>query len=126
MTDSEAAAARDPMPGTVVRVPFPYTDAETRQHRPALVVAAAGPEAAGRPLLLWVLMITSAANRGWPDDLDIPDPAAAGLPAPSVIRRAKIATIDRARAEPRGRVDPTTLAAVRAVLAARLGLPGPG
>jgi mRNA interferase MazF len=122
MTGSEAATARDPVPGTVVRVPFPYTDAETRQHRPALVVAGAGPEAGGKPLLLWVLMITSAANRGWPDDLDISDPAAAGLPAASVIRCAKIAIIDRARAEPRGRIDPATLAAVRTALAARLGL----
>lgn len=35
-----------PMPtfeqGEVVRVPFPYTDRETRQHRPALVVSRAG------------------------------------------------------------------------------------
>ena len=36
-------------PGTVVRVPFPYTDAETRQHRPALVIATAGPEAGAAP-----------------------------------------------------------------------------
>jgi mRNA interferase MazF len=116
MPTSEALFA----PGTVVRVPFPYTDAETRQHRPALVVAAAG---SGRePFLLWVVMITSAANRGWPGDVDIPRFADAGLPAASVVRTAKIATIDLARAEPRGRIEPEALAAVRAEIARRLGM----
>jgi mRNA interferase MazF len=104
----------------VVRVPFPYTDAEARQHRPALVVATAGP--GPEPLLLWVLMITSAVNRGWAGDVPIPDAASAGLPAPSVIRTAKIATIDASRAEPRGSVEPATLAAVRGEIARRLAL----
>lgn len=106
--------------GTVVRVPFPYTDAETRQHRPALVVAFAESDA--DPFLIWVVMITSAANRGWPGDIEIPDAAGAGLPAPSLVRTAKIATIEVARAEPRGRIDPATLAAVRGAIGERLGL----
>lgn len=106
--------------GHVVRVPFPYTDAETRQRRPALVVAADGPGDA--PLLLWVLMITSAGHRRWPGDIDIPDLVRAGLPAPSVIRTAKIATIDADRAETLGDIDTTTLAAVRTTLARRLAL----
>ena len=49
-------------PGDVVRVPFPYTDRATRQYRPALVVSKAELEA--RHGLLWVVMITSAENRG--------------------------------------------------------------
>ncbi len=108
-------------PGCVVRVPFPYTDGEARQHRPALVVAQTGP-GEGSGLLLWVLMITSAENRGWSGDVAIPDAAAAGLPAPSVIRCAKIATIDAARAEVRGRVVPETLAEVGARLHAILAV----
>ena len=67
-------------------------------------------------------MITSAANRGWIGDVPIPDTAGSGLPAPSVIRTAKIATIDAARAELRGRVDPATLAAVRGEITRRLAL----
>ena len=115
------AASEPPFPpGAVVRVPLPYTDVEVRQHRPALVVATAGP--GEEPLLLWVLMITSAANRGWAGDVPIPDAAGAGLPAPSVIRTAKIATIDATRAERRGRVEPGTLAAVRGELSRRLAL----
>lgn len=98
-------------PGDVVRVPFPCTDGEATQHRPALVLARTGPGRDG-DLLLWVLMITSAENRGWAGDVAIPDHEAAGLPAPSVIRCAKIATIDAARADMRGRVDSETLATV--------------
>lgn len=109
-----------PVAGAVVRVPFPYTDAETRQHRPALVVATVGP-GSGSPFL-WVLMITSAGNRSWPGDIPIPDAEAAGLPAPSVIRTAKIATIDASRAERRGALDAATLAAVRSALSNHLAL----
>jgi len=102
-------------PGVVVRVPFPYTDRPVRQYRPALVVAAPGPASGAN--LLWVLMITSARNRPWPDDVDIAKPdSGPGLPAPSVVRTQKIATIDAHHAEPIGRIDATTLGRVRANL----------
>lgn len=81
----------------VVKVPFPYTDRPIRQHRPALVIAAGPMEAAHG--LLWVLMITSAENRSWDDDVMITDLGRAGLPAASVIRCAKIATIEAKDAE---------------------------
>jgi mRNA interferase MazF len=47
-------------------------------------------------------MITSASHRRWDGDIEIADTAAAGLPAPSVVRCAKIATIEAAEAEPIG------------------------
>ncbi len=50
--------------------------------------------AAGMPTMLWVLMITSAGNRRWPGDILVSDLPVAGLPAPSVVRIAKIATVD--------------------------------
>lgn len=81
----------------VVKVPFPYTDRPVRQHRPALVVAAGQLEA--NHGLLWVLMITSAENRRWDDDVVVSDLEAAGLPAPSMVRCAKIATIESRDAE---------------------------
>jgi mRNA interferase MazF len=93
-------------PGDVVRVPFPYTDRATRQHRPALVVSA--PQLQARHGLLWVLMITSAENRGWPGDVAIANLNAAGLPVASVVRTAKIATIDARDAEPLGKLTPRT------------------
>ncbi len=78
--------------GDVIKVPFPYTDRSTRQSRPALVVSSS--ELEDTHGLLWVLMITSAENRGWPGDVPINNLADTGLPVPSVIRTAKIATIE--------------------------------
>ncbi len=103
-----------------VRVPFPHTDAEPRQRRPGLVIATSGPDA--EPFLVWVLMITSAAHRRWAGDVEIPDPASIGLLIPSVIRTAKIATLEIARADPLGEIAAETLDAVRAHVAHRLGL----
>ncbi|MBV8536970.1 MAG: type II toxin-antitoxin system PemK/MazF family toxin [Alphaproteobacteria bacterium] len=86
----------------VVRVPFPYTDQPVRQHRPALVIAAGALESDHG--LLWVLMITSAQNRGWQGDVPVSDLERSGLPAPSVVRCAKIATIETRDVQRIGRV----------------------
>lgn len=86
--------------GDIIRVPFPYTDRETRQRRPALVVSD-GPMGEDGALL-WVVMITSAANRPWSGDVPVPDQA--GLPAPSVVRPVKIATIEARHASPIGKL----------------------
>jgi mRNA interferase MazF len=88
--------------GDVVRVPFPYTDRATRQWRPALVVSGGGLGEDGR--LLWVAMITSAENRPWPDDVPFGEAyVEAGLPAPSIIRPCKVATIESGHVEKIGR-----------------------
>jgi mRNA interferase MazF len=87
---------------TIVKVPFPYTDRPVRQRRPALVIASEARDTASG--LLWVLMITSAENRGWFRDVEISDLAASGLPVPSIVRTTKIATIDAADAEKLGRL----------------------
>lgn len=105
--------------GDVVKVPFPYTDRPTRQYRPALVVAAGDLEDAHG--LLWVVMITSAENRRWPGDVAISEPASAGLPAPSVIRTAKIATIEAADAAKLGRLPLALYRQVTSRLSGNLG-----
>ena len=92
--------------GDVIKVPFPYTDRPTRQSRPALVVSTGAIEDAHG--LLWVVMITSAENRRWPGDVTVNNLATAGLPVPSIIRTAKIATIEATDAARLGRV-PTVL-----------------
>lgn len=89
-------------PGDIVRVPFPYTDRNTRQHRPALVVSRGSVGEGG--VLLWVAMITSAENRPWAEDVAISDLHAAGLPVPSVIRPVKIATVEKRHVERLGAV----------------------
>ena len=92
------------MPGfeawDIVKVPFPHTDRPVRQRRPALVIAAGELESAHG--LLWLAMVTSAANRGWPGDVVVSDLHAAGLPIASIVRAAKIATIDADDAEKLG------------------------
>jgi len=103
-------------PGDVIKVPFPYTDRPTRQSRPALVVSA--PTLEDRHGLLWVVMITSAENRGWPGDVAVSNLDMAGLPVDSVVRTAKIATIEARDAQRLGRVTATQLAEVRQHLAA--------
>lgn len=96
--------------GDVVRVPFPYTDRNTRQRRPALVVSAGqiGDDAA----LLWVVMITSAENRPWNGDVPIHDHKAAGLPAPSIVRPVKIATVEGRHVDAIGKLPEATLRTV--------------
>jgi mRNA interferase MazF len=84
----------------VVKVPFPYTDRPVRQRRPALVFAAGA--LLSEHGLLWLAMITSAANGGWPGDVRISDLESTGLPIPSIIRVAKIATNEARDAEKLG------------------------
>jgi len=107
-------------PGDVVKVPFPYTDRPTRQSRPALVVSSGGIEDAHG--LLWVVMITSAENRGWAGDLEVANLTAAGLPIPSLIRTAKIATIEASDATKLGRIPAGLARKVAARLGRELGL----
>jgi mRNA interferase MazF len=93
--------------GDVVKVPFPYTDRSTRQSRPALVVST--PSLEDAHALMWVVMITSAENRGWPGDVSVTALSRAGLPAPSVIRPSKIATIDASDATRLGAISATLM-----------------
>lgn len=104
--------------GHVVRVPFPYTDRNTRQHRPALVVSD-GPVGEG-DAFLWVAMITSAENRAWPGDHVIEAFAQAGLPIPSVVRPTKITTVEARDAEPVGQLDDVLVAKVMTTIAGLL------
>ena len=104
--------------GDIVRAPFPYTDRDTTQHRPALVVSNGGIGPVGT--LLWVVMITSAENRRWPGDVPlIDDHLTCGLPVPSLVRPMKIATIDANRVDRLGRVSSDKLAIVDGVLRAQ-------
>ena len=104
----------------IVKVPFPYMDRPVRQRRPALVVVAGEIEVAHG--LLWLLMITSAENRGWPDDVGILDLDGAGLPAPSIVRPAKIATVDARDAQRLGTLSIVDREAVAAGLRRIIGV----
>ena len=106
-------------PGDVIKVPFPYTDRPTRQSRPALVVS--GRELEERHGLLWVVMITSAENSGWPGDVAVDDLVVAGLPVASVVRTAKIATIEARDVQRLGRIAADPMRVIGRHLSAALG-----
>jgi mRNA interferase MazF len=79
----------------IVTVPFPFTDGESEKRRPALIVSS--EKLAEDHDFYWLVMITSAHNKSWETDIIIKDHAKAGLPAPSVIRPVKIATLQSDR-----------------------------
>ncbi len=82
-------------PYDVVVVPFPYSDRLADKRRPAVVISS--PALEQQQGLVWLAMITSAENRAWDSDVAVSDLAVAGLPAPSRLRPAKIATVDGER-----------------------------
>ena len=105
--------------GDVVRVLFPHVERNVRRSRPALVLTQEpiGPEG----LLIWVAMITNARRKRWPGDVLIEDHEAAGLPVSSVIRTAKIATLEAASATRIGRLPEAQILAVRKQVVSYLG-----
>jgi mRNA interferase MazF len=106
-------------PFDVVVVPFPYADRLAEKRRPALVISNRKLAAHG---LIWVAMITSAGNQSWSSDVAIADLKRAGLPAPSVVRPAKIACIEPGRIDRRiGRLDKNAARAVGQKLRGFLG-----
>lgn len=82
-------------PWDVVAIPYPYTDRLAEKRRPALVVSQ--PHVQTEHGLIWVVMITSAENAPWKGDISVKNLKSAGLPAPSVVRTAKLAVMDSAR-----------------------------
>jgi mRNA interferase MazF len=82
-------------PYDVVVVPFPYSDRLAEKRRPAVVISS--PALEQQQGLVWLAMITSADNRAWHSDVTVSNLATAGLPAPSRVRPAKIATVDGER-----------------------------
>jgi mRNA-degrading endonuclease toxin of MazEF toxin-antitoxin module len=93
----------------VVIVPFPHTDRNADKRRPALVISI--PDLEKDHSLIWLMMITSRENRGWRGDVAISDHQEIGLPSPSIIRPAKLATVDAALIV-RRLLDPADRAAV--------------
>lgn len=106
--------------GDIIVVDYPHVETSQLKRRPALVVSA---NPIGRNgLLLWAVMITSAANKRWPGDVEIPDHTALGLPIPSVVRTEKISTLESAGADLICRCDDALLVDVQERVAGYLGL----
>jgi mRNA interferase MazF len=85
-----------------------------------MVVSVGGLEDAHK--LLWVTMITSAENRGWPGDVSVTSLSGTGLPAASVIRTAKIATIESSDATKLGKTSTSVVNQVVSRISHELGI----
>jgi mRNA interferase MazF len=110
MPASEPYAAFD-----VVLVPFPYSDRLAEKRRPAVIISR--PDLQARHGHVWLVMVTSAGRERWESDVQIPDHAEAGLPAPSLVRTAKITTAEASRVLRRlGSLSQATAARVRAAI----------
>ena len=106
--------------GDIITVDYHHVETSVLKRRPALVVSTRpiGPN----ELVLWAVMITSAANRRWPGDFEISDHLSLRLPIPSVVRTEKIATVECSGAKKLSRATPHLLAEVQNRVACNLGL----
>jgi mRNA interferase MazF len=115
MASSDGFAAYD-----VVLVPFPFSDRLAEKKRPAVVVSK--PDGATRHGHVWLAMVTSARQEHWPTDVTIADLGLAGLPVASVVRTAKITTIEASRVLRRlGALDRKTAGLIRQQIIDQLG-----
>jgi mRNA interferase MazF len=81
------------IPFDVVLLPFPFTDLRTTRQRPCVILAAFRPR--GLPLHYVVAMVTSQlSGLAFPGDTLLTKWGAAGLPKPSLVRLAKVVTVD--------------------------------
>lgn len=106
----------------IVIVPFPFTDRAEEKRRPALVLSSAFAfgKRAGHSVMAMITSAKGGAAR-WPLDVEIEDPAAAGLSTPSVVRM-KLFTLDHRLILRRvGKLSRRDQGAVRAALAKLLG-----
>lgn len=84
-------------PGDTVRYRFTDQGVVIDKGHPEIDALVISSSTLDRYGMLWVAMITSAANESWSCDVPIDDLTRAGLPAESVVRPAKIAAIEPRR-----------------------------
>jgi mRNA interferase MazF len=108
--------------GSLVLVPFPFTDLSSSRVRPALVVSSDEYNGSGDDLI--VAMVTGQARRG-AGDCRLLDWQSAGLAHPSWVR-AKLATLDERLVQfSPGRLSARDVVAVEARLRWALGFRAP-
>ena len=83
--------------GDVVLVPFPFTDLTTHKQRPALVISSKYFNAHSADIILLGITSQVGKNPAQSDyNLTSDEQRQAGLPKPSVVKAAKVATLNQA------------------------------
>ena len=81
-------------PFEIVLVPFPFADLSSNKRRPCLILSIIKPKKLGEHAI--VAMITSQlSGPRFPFDIELLEYKFSGLPKPSLVRLAKIVTVDR-------------------------------
>lgn len=105
--------------GTVILVPFPFTDQSAAKQRPAVIISSAAYHRARRDLIL--MPITSQLRASAFGEVLVQDWQAAKLLMPSAIKPV-FATLDQALViKPLGQLSARDQAALRATIAQLIG-----